>query len=366
MANEKLGLIVLPNYMDRGVSVNEHLSRKLKTDQNFLIPMEAHRFANGEGKVVIHESVRGKNIFLISDVSNYSCTYSLYGYENHMGPDEHFQDIIRTISAISGKAEKITLIMPLMYSSRQHRRNGRESLDCAMALRYLESLGVDNILTFDMHDPGMMNTIPTGNLDTVFPIFPILDSFIKNEQNAIGRDKMVVIAPDTGAMNRARKYANVLDLELGLFYKRRDATRIVGGRNPVIQYEYIGPDLTGKSLLIIDDMIGSGTTIIDVIEILKKKGATQAYVITTFAFFTEGLDKFDKLHKNGDLARVYATDAAYIRPELSSAKWFYPVKLTKMIADIIYTLNNNEGMSNVIEPIQEIKKLLKKYPDITG
>ncbi len=358
------GLIVLNSFKDRGKEVNNYIA-ELKNEpfSNYIIDIQNPRFSNGESKVLINESVRGKDIYILADVGNYSCTYKLYGYENHMSPDENYLDIIRTISAIDGKAKKITLIMPLMYASRQHRRNGRESLDCAMALRYLESLGVNNIVTIDVHDPDIQNTIPTGSFDTIFPIYSILKKFIANEHKNIGKDKMVAISPDTGAMDRVRKYAGILNLDIGLFYKRRDYTKIINGKNPIIQHEYIGPDVKDKNILIIDDMLSSGESIIDIAKEMKSRGCKNVYVITTFAFFTDGIEKFNELYRNGTITKIYSTDACYLREDIQKADWFCKVSLTKFLAKIINALNTNESISSIIEPTEKLKKLLSDFAD---
>lgn len=356
---ENVGLIVLNGFKDRGERVNNFLCELLGEKRNFIIDIESPRFSNGEGKVKINETVRDKDIFIIADVGNYSKTYNLYGRENHMSPDDHYLDIIRTISAISGKARRITLLMPLMYSSRQHRRKSRESLDCAMALRYLEYIGVNNIITFDIHDPEIQNTIPTGSFDSIFPIYSILKQFIANEKEQIGKEKMVVISPDTGAMERTRKYASILNLDLGLYYKRRDYTRIVDGKNPILQHEYIGPDVKDKNILIIDDMLSSGESIVDIAKNMKERGCANVYVITTFAFFTNGLEIFDKYHADGLITKIYSTNASYLNPELASREWFKEVDLTKCISKVITAVITNVGISELIDAKNRLRQLLE-------
>jgi ribose-phosphate pyrophosphokinase len=359
-----LGLIVLNSFKNRGKEVNNFIA-ELKNEpySNYIIDVQNPRFSNGESKVILNQSVRGKDVFILADIGNYSNTYKLYGYENHMSPDENYLDIIRTISAIGGKANRITLIMPLMYSSRQHRRTSRESLDCAMALRYLESLGVNNIITFDVHDPDIQNTIPTGSFDTIFPIYSILKKFIANEHEHIGKDKMIAISPDTGAMDRVRKYAGILNLDIGLFYKRRDYTKIENGKNPIIQHEYIGPDVKDKNILIVDDMLSSGESIIDIAYEMKSRGCKNIYIITTFAFFTDGIQKFNELYEKGMISKVYSTDACYLKDDVVNAEWFCKVSLTKFIAKIINALNNNESISEIIQPTAKLQKLLSTFAD---
>lgn len=354
-----IGLIILNGYKDRAQDINKYIAKLAgDPDKNYIIDISSPRFSNGESKVQINETVRNKDIYIIADIGNYNCTYKLYNFINHMGPDEHFMDIISTISAISGKARRITLVMPLMYASRQHRRNGRESLNCAMALRFLESLGVNNIITFDVHDPEIQNTIPTGSFDSIFPIYAILKEFITNNKNEISKEKMIVISPDTGAINRAKKYASVLGLDLGLFYKRRDYTKIVDGKNPIVQHEYIGPDIKNKNILIIDDMLSSGESVLDIAQSLKQKGCKNVYVITTFAFFTNGLETFDEAFNDGLIHSVYSTNASYVSDELKNKKWFYEINLSKFIGKIIYTLNNNQSLGEIIEPAEKLNSLL--------
>ncbi len=357
---ENVGLIVLKGFEDRGKAVNDYLCDLLGEKRNYIIDIDSPRFSNGEGKVQINETIRGKDIYIIADVGNYFVTYDLYGEKNRMSPDDHFLDIIRTISAISGKARKITLFMPLMYSSRQHRRKTRESLDCAMALRYLEFLGVNNIITFDIHDPEIQNTIPTGSFDSIFPMYSILKYFIKNEKHDISKDKMVVISPDVGAMERTKRYASILNLDLGLYYKRRDYTRVVNGKNPILQHEYIGPDVKDKDLLIVDDMLSSGESIIDIVTRMKDKGCKDVFVITTFSFFTNGLEKFDELYKNGLIKKVYSTNASFLNPELKSREWFCEIDLTKCIAKVITSLITNKGIGDILDSQAKLKKLLEE------
>lgn len=355
---DNLGIIILKGFEDRAEMLNDEICKLTGENKNYIINIENPRFSNGEAKVQIKETVRDKEIFIIGDVGNYSCTYKLYGEENRLSPDDHYMDIIRTISAINGKAKRITLILPLMYASRQHRRKGRESLDCAMALRHFESLGINNIITFDLHDPEMQNTIPTGSFDSIFPIYSILKKFIKNEKEEISKEKMIVISPDIGAMERSRQYASTLNLDLGLCYKRRDYTRVVNGKNPIIQHEYIGPDVNGKNILIIDDMISSGESILDIANMMKEKGCKNVYAVTTFAFFTEGVEKFNSLHKQGVITKVYATNASYVNPSLRKQEWFEEVDITDFIAKVIYVISRNKSLGGVINNADKLKDLL--------
>ncbi len=358
---DDLAIIVLPNFKDRAESVNNFICKcRGEKNANHLIYANAVKFSNGEGKVKIDESVRGKDVFIVSDVSNYSITYNMYGFENHMSPDEHYQDIVRTISAIAGKAKKITIVMPLLYSSRQHRRSGRESLDCAIALRELESLGVNSVVTFDAHDPNIQNVTPYSSFDTIFPIYPVLKEFVNDCKGEFNSENTLVISPDNGAMTRAIAYASMLKLDIGMFYKRRDYTRIINGKNPILAHEYTGPALENKNCLIVDDMIASGESLIDVMTELKSRGAKDITAICTFAFFTEGLDKFDKLYEEGLIKAVYCTNASYVSPEMKNREWLHVVNLDKFVALIINTLHNNESLSPLISSNEKLKELLKK------
>lgn len=357
-----LGLIVMNNCKELGEKVNawiKELRGEQDTDISYIIPTEEVRFNNGEGKVRILDSVRGKDLYILSDVGNYHCTYTMFGYENRMGPDEHFQDIKRVVSAIGGKASRITVIMPLLYASRQHRRKGRESLDCAIALEELQAIGVEAILTFDAHDPTICNAIPGTSFENVFPTYSVLKSFIAKEGNDIFKDNMTIISPDTGAMDRAIYYANVLGLDVGMFYKRRDHTRIVNGKNPIVQHEYIGGSLEGKKVMIIDDMLASGQSIVEVVNEAVKRNAKDIYAVTTFAFFTEGVELFDRLYEEGKLTRFYTTNLSYIPEDYLNRPWLVRVDLSKFVAKIAHTLNNDESISPLLESTGRIRRLLK-------
>lgn len=359
----KLGLIVLRSCADLGNLVEERIKLirgEGNSDIKYIIPIEEVRFSNGEGKVKILDSVRGKDIFILCDIGNYNCTYKMFGYENRMGPDEHFQDIKRVLSAIGGKANRITLIMPLLYASRQHKRKGRESLDCAVALNELENFGVDAIISFDVHDPTIHNSIPKTSFENIFPTYSVLKNFIKNEGDDIFKDNMTVISPDTGAMDRAIYYASVLGLDVGMFYKRRDRTKIVNGKNPIVQHEYIGGSLEDKRVLIVDDMIASGESVIDIINEISKQNVSNIYVAATFAFFTEGIKEFDKLHEEGKMTKLYSTNLSYIPDEIKKRPWFVETDLSKFIAKIMNTLSRDESISPLLDCTSRIRKLLKQ------
>lgn len=356
-----LAIVCLSNYADRIDKVNDEINSLMKTKNvDYIIHINPVKFNNGEGKVKLDSTVRGKDVYIISDVSNYSLTYKMFGFENHMSPDEHFQDIIRTISAMAGKAKRITMIMPLLYSSRQHRRQGRESLDCAMALRELENLGIDTIITFDAHDPNIQNVTPYLSFDSIFPLYPVLKQFILDNRPRIDSEKMVVISPDNGAMARAIAYASMLKLNVGMFYKRRDYTKIVNGKNPIIAHEYNGPDVDGKDVLIVDDMIASGESLVDVARELKSRGAKNVISVCTFAFFTEGLEKFDGYVKEGLIEKIYCTNASFISPEMKERGWLKVVEMEKFIALLISTLHKDESLSPLINSNKKIQELLLK------
>lgn len=356
-----IGLIALKGCEEMGKMVNRHIANlrgENPDNVSYLIGVEQPRFSNGEAKVKLKESVRGKDVYILADVGNYSCTYKMFSYENHMGPDEHMQDIKRTLSAIGGKANRVTVVMPLLYASRQHRRKGRESLDCAMALQELERLGVSTIITFDAHDPNIQNCIPSTSFENIFPTYNILKALIKREGKVFNKDNLIVISPDTGAMDRAIYYANVLELDVGMFYKRRDHSKIVNGKNPIVQHEYIGRDLSGMNVLIIDDMIASGESVLDIIDQLQKRNVGKVYVASTFGFFTEGIEKFRKYYDEGKLSTVYCTNGSYISDTVKNEPWFVEVDISKFIAKLMHTLNHDYSISPLLNASARIRKLI--------
>ncbi|MBB6623146.1 ribose-phosphate pyrophosphokinase [Clostridium gasigenes] len=359
--NHELGLIVLESCAELGNAVDKYIQDKRNCTESFLIPIDEIRFSNGEGKVRISETVRGKDIYILCDVGNYSCKYKMFGFENHKGPDEHFQDIKRTVSAIKGKATRITVIMPLLYESRQHRRKGRESLDCALALQELERLGVDEIITFDVHDPNVQNATPLLSFENIYPTYNIVKSLISNEATLeLNMEKLLVISPDTGAMDRAIYYSSVLGVDVGLFYKRRDHSLIVNGKNPIVEHQYMGKDVAGKDVLIVDDMIASGESVLDIALELKARNARNVYVAATFAFFTEGLQKFNKLYEDGIITKVYSTNLTYVSEELKDAKWFKAVDMSEFLGKIINRLNYGKSISKYMDATQVIRSLLEE------
>ena len=359
--NHELGIIALESCTELGNAIDKYIQNNRNCTESFLIPIDEIRFSNGEGKVKISETVRGKDIYILCDVGNYSCTYKMFGIENHKGPDEHFQDIKRTVAAIRGKAARITVIMPLLYESRQHRRKGRESLDCALALQELERLGVDEIITFDVHDPNIQNAIPLLSFENIYPTYDIVKAIISNEKSLeLDKEKLLVISPDTGAMDRAIYYSSTLGVDVGLFYKRRDHSTIVNGKNPIVQHEYVGRDVSGKDVLIVDDMIASGESVLDIAKELKKRNAKNVYVAATFAFFTEGFEKFNKAYEDGLISRIYSTNLSYIPQELYDAEWFKGVDLSELSARIINRLNHGRSIAKYMDATRIIQSLLNK------
>lgn len=329
---------------------------------SYILKSSVPRFGSGEGKGVIMESVRGTDLYLLVDVTNYSQTYSLCGHENHMSPDDHYQDLKRIISAVGGKARRITVFMPFLYESRQHKRTSRESLDCAIALQELVNMGVDNIITFDAHDPRVQNSIPLHGFETVQPAY----QFIKNLLNKvpdlqIDADHMMVISPDEGGMGRAIYIANVLGLDMGMFYKRRDYTRIENGRNPIVAHEFLGTSVEGKDMIVIDDMISSGESVLEVAGALKKRGARKIFICTTFGLFTSGLEKFDEAYENGSIDRVLTTNLIYQTPELLKREWYINCDMSKYIAYLIDTLNHDTSISDLLVPNDKIRNAIAKY-----
>ena len=330
--------------------------------ESYIIEAKTPRFGSGEAKGIITESVRGDDLYIMVDVCNYSLTYSLCGMINHMSPDDHFQDLKRIIAAAAGKARRINVIMPFLYESRQHKRSGRESLDCALALRELVNMGVENIITFDAHDPRVQNAIPLRGFETVQPIYQFLKYLLKVETDLqIDSDHMMVISPDEGGTGRAVYFANMLGLDMGMFYKRRDYTKIVGGRNPIVAHEFLGSSVEGKDVLIIDDMISSGESVQDVAKELKRRKARKVFICATFGLFTNGLAKFDEYYENGIIDRILTTNLVYQTPDLLSRPYYINVDMSKYIALIIDNLNHDASLSELLTPTNRINKQLAKY-----
>ena len=331
---------------------------------SYLIKPYTPRFGSGEAKCVINQSVRGYDLYIMVDVTNYSLTYSVCGHENHMSPDDHFADLKRVIAAVGGKARRITVILPFLYESRQHRRTGRESLDCPLALKELVAIGVDNILTFDAHDPRVVNAIPLNGFENVMPSYQFIKGILKNVDDlTIDADHLMIISPDEGATNRAIYLANVLGVDMGMFYKRRDYSRIENGRNPIVAHEFLGSNVDGKDVLIIDDMISSGESMIDTARELKKRNANRIFVVSTFGLFTNGLAAFDKAYEEGLIYRVVTTNLTYQTPELLSIEYYISCDMSKYIAYLIDTLNHDSSISDLLNPYDRIKNYVQKYQE---
>ena len=319
------------------------------------------RFGSGEAKGVVNESVRGFDLYIITDVFNYSCTYNMYGMEVPMSPDDHYADLKRVISAISGKAKRITILMPMLYEGRQHKRSSRESLDCALALQELVNLGVDNIMTFDAHDKRVQNAIPNGSFENIMPTYQMIKSLVNSiEDLHVDKDHLMVISPDEGALHRCIYFATQLGVNLGMFYKRRDYTRVVNGRNPIVEHQYLGDSVEGKDIIIVDDMISSGESMLEVCSKLKGLKAGRIFVCTTFGLFCNGLEVFDEAYKNGTFYRVFTTNGVYQTPELLSRDWYESVDLSKYTAYFLDTLNHDMSVSSLLDCSDKIEKILIK------
>ncbi len=329
---------------------------------DFLVRTSCPRFGNGEGKGLIKDSVRGLDLYILCDVGAYNCTYDMYGQKVPMSPDDHYMDLKRTIAAVGGKAKRITVIMPMLYGGRQHRRSSRESLDCAMMLQDLYRMGVNNIITFDAHDPRVQNAIPEGGFESVMPSYQIFKALLKKEKTlTLDKDHLMIVSPDEGALDRNIFYASVLGVEMGMFYKRRDYTRIVNGRNPIVAHEYMGNDLDGKDVFVADDILSSGESIIDVARNLKKRNANRIFAAVTFPLFTNGLDLYNKSYEEGLIDGVISTNLTYRTPELQAAPWFIEADMSKYISFIIATLNHDRSLSKLLSPSDRIHNLLERY-----
>ena len=372
-----LGIIALDGCQEMGKRVNDYIVKWRKEDghefkddvvfngyerDNYLIEAKVPRFGSGEAKGLIKESVRGMDLYLMVDVCNYSLTYSLTGNVNHMSPDDHFQNLKRIIAAVGGKGRRINVIMPFLYESRQHKRSSRESLDCALALQELVRMGVDNIITFDAHDPRVQNAIPLSGFETVRPTYQFVKGLLKKYKDLqIDSEHMMAISPDEGATERAVYLANVLNLDMGMFYKRRDYTKIVDGRNPIVAHEFLGSSVEGKDVIILDDMISSGDSILDVAKQLKARKAKRIFAAATFGLFTNGLDKFDKAYEDGLLDGVLTTNLIYQTPELLEKPWYINCDMSKYVALMIDTLNHDGSINSILNPAERIQHLVERY-----
>ena len=373
-----LGLIAMPGTEEMGEKVNswlkkwrDHTEDSLPGDmrttpgmerEDFLINVACPRFGNGEGKGMIKESIRGYDIYILCDVGAYNLEYDMFGRLVPMSPDDHFANLKRIIAAMSGKAKRITVIMPMLYEGRQHRRASRESMDCAMALQELSAMGVSNIITFDAHDPRVQNAIPTTGFESIMPSYQIFKALLKKDKTLnIDKEHMMIVSPDEGAIDRNIFYASVLELDMGLFYKRRDYTRIVNGRNPIVAHEYLGDSVEGKDIFVADDILSSGESVIDLARELKKRKANRIFAAATFALFTNGLETYNKAYEEGIIDRVISTNLTYRSPELKAAPWFVEADMSKYISYIIATLNHDRSLSKLLTPYDRIHGLLKRY-----
>lgn len=370
-------LVAMESCKDLGQKVNDYLVSFRKDTINeitnsplyanyksnsYLVDCSCPRFGSGEAKGILKETIRGTDLFIMTDVCNYSLTYSVNGHLNHMSPDDHYQDLKRIISAATGKAHRINVIMPFLYESRQHKRTSRESLDCALGLQELVRMGVDNIITFDAHDPRVSNAIPLSGFETVPPTYQFVKGLLRNVKDLqIDSDHMMAISPDEGGTNRAIYLANVLGLDMGMFYKRRDYTQIVNGRNPIVAHEFLGSSVEGKDVIIIDDMISSGDSIIEVATELKRRKAKRIFAAATFGLFTNGLDKFDQAYEDGTISGILTTNLIYQTPELLSRPYYINCDMSKYIALIIDTLNHDGSISSILSPDERIQHVLQKY-----
>ena len=336
-------------------------------DESFLVKAECPRFSTGEAKGLLHESLRGHDVYIICDPFNYSVTYNMYGMQVPMSPDDHYADLKRVIAAIAGKSRRVSVIMPMLYEGRQHKRSHRESLDCAIMLQELAAMGVKNIITFDAHDPRIQNAIPLCGFDDVRPTYQMIKAMVRHYPDiSIDKEDMVIISPDEGAMSRCMYFSSMMGLDIGMFYKRRNYAKVVNGRNPIEAHEYLGRDLHGKDAVIVDDMISSGESLIDVAMQLKEKGAKRIFNFATFGLFTDGLEKFDKAYKDGVIDRIFTTNLVYRTPELLSKEWYVEVNMCKYVAYIIDTLNHDDTISNLLNPAKRIQNLLEKHKENLG
>lgn len=359
-----LGLISTSGAVELTNKVNYYLTKWHSNENvdNYIIDSMCPRFSSGDAKGLIKSTIRGKDLYILVDVGNYSVKYDYFGFKNSMSPDDHFQDLKRLIQAASGKAHRISVIMPSLYGGRQHRRSYRESLDCACALQELESMGVTNIICFDAHDPRMQNAVPLMGFDNVMPTYQVLKSIIKNIPDInFSKNKFMIVSPDEGALYRNIYYASVLGVDMGMFYKRRDYSTIINGRNPIVAHEYLGNSVKGKDIFIADDIISSGDSMLDLAYSLKEKQANRLFIFATYPIFTNGLDKFNDAYKNGIINGVFGTNLTYRTPELLNSPWFYDVDMSKYIAYIIEAINHDVSISQLLDPHDKIDALLKKH-----
>lgn len=367
--NGELAVIGMRGCEDFVRQVDSYLCEWRRHDgmSTFIAQADCPRFGSGEAKGLLHQSMRGHDLFIVSDCFNHGVTYKMQGMTVPMSPDDHFQDLKRVIAAVGGKARRISVIMPMLYEGRQHRRASRESLDCAMALQELVNMGVSNIITFDAHDPRVQNAIPLSGFDNVRPTYQMLKALVRTYPDiSLGHDDIMIVAPDEGAMSRCMYYASVLGIDLGMFYKRRNYSVVIDGKNPIEAHEYLGRDIRGKDVIVVDDMISSGDSILDVSLQLKEKGARRIFLFETFGLFCNGLDIFDKAYKEEVFTKIFTTNLIYRTPELLSREWYQEVNMCKYVAYIIDTLNHDDTISNLLNPVTRIHNLLEKQNQKIG
>ena len=358
-----LALIACPGAEELTELIDHHLinwGREVGIQKDtFIVPCACPRFQSGDAKGLVKESVRGHDVFIVVDPGNYALTYNLFGYENHMSPDDHFANLKRLIQAVAGRAHRVSVIMPSLYGGRQHRRVSRESLDCAVALQELQAMGVSNIITFDAHDPRLMNAVPLMSLDNVMPTYQVLKTLLNHmPELSFDKNSFMVISPDEGALDRNMYFSSVLGCNLGMFYKRRDYSRVINGRNPIVAHEYLGESVEGKTVFIADDIISSGESVLEVASELKQRGAKNIICNATFPLFTNGLEKFDKAVEEGILDAVLGTNLTYRKPELLERKWYFDVDCSKYTAYFIAAINHDMSVSSICDPIKKIEDLL--------
>ncbi|MBE6687349.1 MAG: ribose-phosphate pyrophosphokinase [Ruminococcaceae bacterium] len=358
-----LSVITLKGGEHFAEQVDSYLKQWRGGNESFIIKPDWPRFGTGEGKCVLHDSMRGHDVYIIADVFNYGVRYKMYGESVPMSPDEHYQDLKRLICAIEGKASRVSLIMPMLYEGRQHKRTMRESLDCATALQELTQVGISNIITFDAHDPRVQNAIPNYGFDNVHPTYQMIKALIAEYSDiSLKKENLMIVSPDEGAMSRCMYYSSVLGLDLGVFYKRRNYSIVVDGRNPIEAHEYLGRSVKGKDIIVVDDMISSGESMFEVASKLKERGAKRVFIFTTFGLFCNGLDRFDEMHTQGVFDKVFTTNLVYGTEELKARPWYHEVNMCKYVALLIDTLNHDKSISPLLKPVDRINKLLSKLP----
>lgn len=358
----ELGIIAMPGCEEFAEKVQKYICEWHGVDEKFIMDVLFPRFATGEAKCRITQSMRGRDVYIITDCFNYSVTYKMYGMDVPMSPDDHFQDLKRAISAIGGKAKRITVIMPMLYEGRQHKRSSRESLDCAHALQELENMGVYNIITFDAHDARVQNAIPLRGFDNIHPTYQMIKAWLREFPDLKIDDKhLAIISPDEGGVGRCLYYSSVLNVNVGMFYKRRNYSVIIDGSNPIEAHEYLGSDISGKDIIVVDDMISSGGSMLDIFKSLRERGANRIFAFSSFGLFCNGLEKFDEYYRDGYFTKIYTTNLIYRTPELISREWYGAVDMSKYVAYIVEELTNDKSISSLIDPLSKIKALLASY-----